>query len=158
MNWRWIAFVVWLTDERRLALLPAGTIVRHPHHHESLTCREQGLNLCITWPVFWLSWMKLSSSDNHYMDFLHHCYGFFFFFFFLALMLGLELLEFLYCQIFRVWALICGNVSSFNNVSFFLLILNLVCSKYCFFFILLLSTRVFTRRVRKVTQGIHLLS
>ena len=82
MNWRWIAFVGWLTDERRLALLPARTIVRHPHHHESLTCREQGLNLRITWPVFWLSWMTLSSSDNHYMNFLHHCYGFFFLFIF----------------------------------------------------------------------------
>ena len=38
-------FVVWLTDERRLALFPAGTIVRDPHHHESPTRREQGLNL-----------------------------------------------------------------------------------------------------------------
>ena len=26
--------VVWLTDERRLALFPAGTIVRDPHHHD----------------------------------------------------------------------------------------------------------------------------
>ena len=38
-------FVVWLTDERRLALFPAGTIVRDPHHRESPTRREQGLNL-----------------------------------------------------------------------------------------------------------------
>ena len=38
-------FVVWLTDERRLALFPAGTIVRGPHHRESLTRREQDLNL-----------------------------------------------------------------------------------------------------------------
>ena len=38
-------FVVWLTDESRLALFPAGTIVRDPHHRESLTRREQGLNL-----------------------------------------------------------------------------------------------------------------
>ena len=35
-------FVVWL---RRLALFPAGTIVRDPLHRESLTRREQGLNL-----------------------------------------------------------------------------------------------------------------
>ena len=32
-------FVVWLTDERRLALFPAGTIVRDPHHCESPTCQ-----------------------------------------------------------------------------------------------------------------------
>ena len=37
-------FVVWLTDERRLALFSAGTIVRDPYHRESLTHREQGLN------------------------------------------------------------------------------------------------------------------
>ena len=28
-------FAVWLTDKRRLALSPAGTIVRDPHHRES---------------------------------------------------------------------------------------------------------------------------
>ena len=38
-------FVVWLTDERRLALFPVGTIVRDPHHREFPTRREQGLNL-----------------------------------------------------------------------------------------------------------------
>ena len=38
-------FVVWLTYERRLALFPAGTIVRDPHLHKSLTYCEQGLNL-----------------------------------------------------------------------------------------------------------------
>ena len=27
--------MVWLTDERGLALFPAGTIVRDPHHCES---------------------------------------------------------------------------------------------------------------------------
>ena len=42
--WWWIVFVVWLTDKRRLALFPAGTIVRDPHHR----------------------WMKLCSSDKHY--------------------------------------------------------------------------------------------
>ena len=39
----------WLTDEMRLALFPAGTIVRDPHHRESPTRREQGLNLRRTW-------------------------------------------------------------------------------------------------------------
>ena len=34
-------FVVWLTSERRLALFPAGTLVRDPHHPESLTHLEQ---------------------------------------------------------------------------------------------------------------------
>ena len=47
--WWWIAVVVWLTDKRCLALFPAGTIVRDPHHRESLTCLEQGLNLHRTW-------------------------------------------------------------------------------------------------------------
>ena len=40
-----MVFVVWLTDERRLALFPAGTIVRDPHHRESPTRREQTLKL-----------------------------------------------------------------------------------------------------------------
>ena len=34
-------FVVWLTDERRLVLFPAGNIVRDPRHRESLTRREK---------------------------------------------------------------------------------------------------------------------
>ena len=34
-------FAVWLTDERRLALFPAGTIVRDPHHRESPTRRAE---------------------------------------------------------------------------------------------------------------------
>ena len=38
-------FVVWLTDERGLALFSAGTIVRDPHHRESPTRREQYTNL-----------------------------------------------------------------------------------------------------------------
>ena len=38
-------FVVWLTDKRGSALFPAGTIVRDPHHRESLTRREQDLKL-----------------------------------------------------------------------------------------------------------------
>ena len=33
-------FVVCLTNERRLALFPARTIVRDPHHRKSLTSRE----------------------------------------------------------------------------------------------------------------------
>ena len=40
--------MVWLTDERRLALFPAETIVRDPHHRESPTNREQGMNLRTT--------------------------------------------------------------------------------------------------------------
>ena len=48
----------------RLALFPAGTIVRDPHHRESPTRREQGLSLRRT--EFRFSWMKLCSSDNHY--------------------------------------------------------------------------------------------
>ena len=52
--WWWIVFVVWLTDERRLGLFPAGTIVTDPHHCESPTIS------------FRLSWIKFCSSDNHY--------------------------------------------------------------------------------------------
>ena len=33
---------------RRKALFPAGSIVRDPHHRESPTRREQGLNLLRT--------------------------------------------------------------------------------------------------------------
>ena len=49
MNWWWIVFVVWLTDERCLDLFPAGTIVRDPHYRESLARREQNLDLRRTW-------------------------------------------------------------------------------------------------------------
>ena len=42
-------FVVWLTDERRLALFPVEIIFRDPHHCESPTRCEQGLNLRGTW-------------------------------------------------------------------------------------------------------------
>ena len=35
--WWWIVFVVWLTNERRLVLFPARTIVRDPHHGKSPT-------------------------------------------------------------------------------------------------------------------------
>ena len=37
-------FVVWLTDERGLALFPAGTTFRDPHHRKSPTRWEEGLN------------------------------------------------------------------------------------------------------------------
>ena len=47
--WWWIVFVVWLTDERLLALFPAGTIVRDPHHCESLTYHKQDLNQHRSW-------------------------------------------------------------------------------------------------------------
>ena len=39
----------WLTDERRLALFPAGTIVWDPHHCEFPTRPEQGMNLRRIW-------------------------------------------------------------------------------------------------------------
>ena len=37
-----IVFVVCLTDERQLALYPAGSIARDPDHHKSPTSRKQG--------------------------------------------------------------------------------------------------------------------
>ena len=57
-------FVVWLTEERRLAILTARTIVRDPHHRESPKRHEQDLNLRRTW----LSCrsIKLCSSYNHF--------------------------------------------------------------------------------------------
>ena len=41
-------FVEWLTNERRLASFPAGTIVRDPHYRESPTRQVQDFNLCRT--------------------------------------------------------------------------------------------------------------
>ena len=41
-------FFFGMTDKRCLALLPGGTIVRDPYHRQSLTRREQGLNLLRT--------------------------------------------------------------------------------------------------------------
>ena len=40
-----LLFVVWLTDERHLALFPAEAIVRDPYHFETLAHHKQGLNL-----------------------------------------------------------------------------------------------------------------
>ena len=37
--------MVWLTDERRLALSPVMTIVKDPHYRDFPTRREQDLNL-----------------------------------------------------------------------------------------------------------------
>ena len=37
--------MVCLTDEEHLALFPAGTIVRYPHHRRFPTRHEQDLNL-----------------------------------------------------------------------------------------------------------------
>ena len=54
-----------------IALFPAGTTVRDPHHHEFWhtasriwTCTE---------PEFRLWWMKLYSSDNHYTTVPLYC-------------------------------------------------------------------------------------
>ena len=33
-------FILWLTDEKRIALFPAETIFKDPYHHESLTRHE----------------------------------------------------------------------------------------------------------------------
>ena len=38
-------FGVWFTNERCLALFPAGAIVKDRHHRESLTRCERDLNL-----------------------------------------------------------------------------------------------------------------
>ena len=54
LNW-WIVFVVWFSDERRLAVFPVGTIVRDPHHRKSSSRRKQGLNLRRTWVQAWLN-------------------------------------------------------------------------------------------------------
>ena len=57
-------FVVWLSNERRSALLfLAETIVRDPQHRKSPTNCEQGLNLSSGLRT---SLMKLCSRDNGY--------------------------------------------------------------------------------------------
>ena len=53
--WWWTVFVVWMTNQRRLALFPAGIIVRDPHHRESPTRSEQGLSLSRTWVQAYLN-------------------------------------------------------------------------------------------------------
>ena len=45
----WVVFVEWLIDERRLGLFLAGTILRDPHHRESLTHQEYDMNVRRTW-------------------------------------------------------------------------------------------------------------
>ena len=62
----WIGFVVWLTDEKHLALslFPVKTIVRN------LTISSLQHTTCSIWTYketgFRLYWMMLCSSDNHY--------------------------------------------------------------------------------------------
>ena len=63
--WWWrIFFVVWLTDERRLALFQLGSL------SEILTISNLRHAASRVWrcaePEFRFSWMKLCSSDNHY--------------------------------------------------------------------------------------------
>ena len=60
-------FVVWLTDERYLALFPAGTIVRDPHHRESPTRHAQGLNLRRTNLSSGLVEWSCAVGTNHYI-------------------------------------------------------------------------------------------
>ena len=45
----WIAFVEWLSYEKRLASFPVGGIVRDPHDLEFPTPPEQDSNLLRTW-------------------------------------------------------------------------------------------------------------
>ena len=55
LNFKWLSLnlnpqpLSFLTDERRLALFPAKVTVTDPHHRESPTRRDQGLNLHGTW-------------------------------------------------------------------------------------------------------------
>ena len=61
-KWWWIVFVVWLTDEGRLATFPAGIIVRDPHHPESPTRRE--IPACI-------NGLKNSLQNPNYYNFIN---------------------------------------------------------------------------------------
>ena len=64
--WWWsIVFVVWLTDERCLALFPAGTIVRDLHHRKSPARREQGLSLPRTWVQAQSNDCNWTRTQNH---------------------------------------------------------------------------------------------
>ena len=52
MNWWWwIVFVVWLTDERRLALFPAGTIVRDSHPYLEFQGYHWRQTVFFTWKL-----------------------------------------------------------------------------------------------------------
>ena len=46
MNYCFCGMVDW---QKALALIPAGTIVRDPNHHESPTCCQWDWNLRRTW-------------------------------------------------------------------------------------------------------------
>ena len=65
----WTVLMIWLTNKRRLALFPAGTIARDSHHRKYLTRRELDLNLSGTW---------LSALMNEVVQqwsLLHHVYA-----------------------------------------------------------------------------------
>ena len=63
--WWWIVFAKWLTNERHLALFPAGTTVRDSHHHKSLTPLQLDLSLCRDW-VQGVILMKLCCKDKQF--------------------------------------------------------------------------------------------
>ena len=66
-RWWWIVFVVWLTEERRLALLPSSAMDpdRDPDHW-NLQHAPSSIWTCAE-PEFRLHWIKLYSYDNHYI-------------------------------------------------------------------------------------------
>ena len=55
--------MVWLTEERRLALIPAGTILRDPHHRESPTV-EWLLERCCATRKQSNAWISVSIKDG----------------------------------------------------------------------------------------------
>ena len=59
-----IVFVVCLTDERQLALYPAGSIARDPDHHKSPTSRKQGFEHAQNLSSGIVE--NLCPSDNHH--------------------------------------------------------------------------------------------
>ena len=61
-SWSWIVFVIWLTEERCLALFPAGAIVRDPHHGAHI------------WN-FWNNWKYLKKFEIFEISNFqfHHC-------------------------------------------------------------------------------------
>ena len=68
-------FVIWLTNERRLALFPAETIVGDSHHRESPTRREQDLNLrkqSVYWNILTKKLGGTASAFKHFFSPKYH--------------------------------------------------------------------------------------
>ena len=74
--WWWIVFVELLTEERHLALLPAGTVFKDSHHCKYPTRCEPGLNLRRIWvQTLWSCAVLITTKPRRSGFYTKSCWG-----------------------------------------------------------------------------------